>query len=220
MQLVAWDNCSQLIAHLPTDLVDSYNATLSTLLDKHAPFKTNSFLAKPPNPWSTPALSKLESASRHLERIWFHTRSSNDLKLFLLPPTLSLLHYPCQKVFNSSLISSSSSDLRKLCNSNYILLHRKPISQLPSTIDSKSIPNMFASFFSEKVLKIYPALKSHVTTSPYVEPCPIPINLTYFSPSTAEGICKLYICHPTPSLTLILYLVLFWNSAYQYSSLP
>ena len=96
-----------------------------------------------------------------------------------------------KKVFNSSLISSSSSDPRKLWNSINKLLHRKPTSQLPSTIDSKSLPNMFASFFSEKVLKIHSALKLNVNTSPHIEPSHIPTDLTFFSPATEEEICKL-----------------------------
>jgi len=55
----------RLITHPPTDLsdfVDSYNSTLATLLGKHAPIKTKSIRAKPPNPWFTPALSKLKSS--------------------------------------------------------------------------------------------------------------------------------------------------------------
>ena len=53
---------SRLITHPPTnlsDLVDSYNTTLSSLLDKHAPLKTKTISSKPPNPWFTPVLSKL-----------------------------------------------------------------------------------------------------------------------------------------------------------------
>ena len=76
---------SKLITHPPTNLsrlVDSYNSTLSSLLDKHAPLKTKTIRAKPPNPWFTPALSKLKSARRHLEKIWLRIRSSRDLKLF------------------------------------------------------------------------------------------------------------------------------------------
>jgi len=78
---------SRLITHPPTDLsdlVESYNSTLATLLDKHAPLKTKSIHAKPPSPWFTPALSKLKSAHRHLERIWFHTHSPNDINSFAL----------------------------------------------------------------------------------------------------------------------------------------
>jgi len=80
---------SQLITHPPThlsDLVDSYNSTLSTILDKHSPLKTKAIRAKPPNRWLIPALSKLRSA-RHLEKIWLRTRSSQDPNYFALPPT-------------------------------------------------------------------------------------------------------------------------------------
>jgi len=59
----------------------------ATLLDKHAPLETKSIRAKPPNLWFTPASSELKSARRHIERIWFHTRSSHDLKLSKSPHT-------------------------------------------------------------------------------------------------------------------------------------
>ena len=72
------------------------------------------------------------------------------------------------------------------------LLHRKPTSQLPSTVDSKSLPDMFASFFSNKVLKLHSALKSHLTnTSPHTEPSHVPTNLTFFYLAAREKISKL-----------------------------
>jgi len=46
--------------------------------------------------------------------------------------------------------------------------------------------------FSDKVLKIHSALKSHVTnTSSHTEPSHLPTNLTFFSPANEEDICKL-----------------------------
>jgi len=148
---------SRLITHPPTDLsdlVDSCNSTLATLPDKRAPLKTKSIRAKFPNLWFTPALSKLKSARRYLERIWFHHPSFHDLKFFRTATnSYHSAIIRAKKVFNSSLTSSSSSVPRKLWNSINNHLHRKPNSQLPSTIDSKSLSNMFASFFSDKVLK-------------------------------------------------------------------
>ena len=158
---------SRLITRPPTDLsdlVDSYNTTLSSLLDKHALLKTKTIRSKPPNRWFTPALSKLKSARRRLEKIWLHTRSSHDLKLFRTATYTyhsAIIH--AKKVFNSSLISSSCKNPRKLWNSINMLLHRKPSSQLPSTTDSKSLPDRFASAFSNKVHKLYTALKTHFT---------------------------------------------------------
>jgi len=74
---------SRLITHPPTDLYDlvySYNTTLSSLLDKHAPLKTKTIRAKTPNPWFTPALAKLKSTRRHLEKVWLRIRSLQDLQ--------------------------------------------------------------------------------------------------------------------------------------------
>ncbi len=176
-----------------SQLVDSYNNTLSSLLDKHAPLKTKTIRAKSPNPWFTPALSKLKSARRHLEKLWLRTRSSHDLKLFRTATNKyhsAIIH--AKKLFNCSLISSSASNPRKLWNSINKLLHRKPVSQLPSNFDSESLPRMFATFFSNKVLKLHSALKSHnITTSPHIQPTNIPKNLTCFTPVTLDELSKL-----------------------------
>jgi len=96
-----------------------------------------------------------------------------------------------------------------------------PISQLPSTIDSKSLPSMFASFFSDKVLTIHSDLNLHVTeTSPQMEPSHIPTNLTFFSPATEEDICKLASQSFNTFCDMILYPLLFWNSACLHFFLP
>ncbi len=187
---------SQLIIHPPTnlsDLIDLYNTILSFVLEKHAPLKTKSLRAKPPNLWFTPALSKLKSARRHLERIWLRTRSSPDLKLFR--SATNSYHSAiinAKKVFNSSLISSSSAHPRNLWNSINKILYRKPVSQLPSTFDPKSLPHMFATFFSNKVLKLHSALKTQFTgTSPHTEPSHLPKILSFFTPATCEEISKI-----------------------------
>jgi len=218
--------CSGLITHPPidlSDLFDSYNTTLSALLDKRAPLKSKSIHVKPLNPCFTAALSKLESARRWLESIWFHIRSSHDLKFLHCHQLISLCHYPCQKVSNSILISSSSSDPRMLWNSINKVLHRKSILHLPSTIGSKSLPSMFVSVFPDKVLKIHSFLKSHVTNGPLhltqnlVMSQRISHSLVVLLKKT---FASLYLSHPTPSVTLILYLLLFWISSYLHFSLP
>ena len=190
---------SRLITHPPTnlsDLIDSYNTTLSSLLDKHAPLKIKTIRAKPPNLWFTSSLSKLKSARRHLEKVWLRTRSSDDLKPFRTATNSyhsAIIH--AKKDFNSKLISSTSAYPRKLWNSINKILHRNSTSKLPSTIDSKSLPQMFATFFSDKVLKLHSALTSHfANTSPHTDPPRHdhePTNLTFFCPVTGEEISKI-----------------------------
>jgi len=112
-----------------------------------------------------------------------------------------------KKVFNSSLISSSSYDPRKLWNSINKLLQRKPASQLLSTINFKSLPSMFASSFSDKVLKIHSALNSRVTnTTPHLTPNLIISQLISLSLVLLlkMKLSSFYLSHRTPSVTLIL----------------
>jgi len=63
-----------------SDFVDCYNSTLSQLLNKHAPLKSEIIRTKPRNHWFIQALNILELTKRHLERIWSRTHSSEDLK--------------------------------------------------------------------------------------------------------------------------------------------
>ena len=56
------------------DLVQQYNITLSTLLDKHAPLITKT--VKESNPWFSSELRKLKAACRKAEIKWRPTHSS------------------------------------------------------------------------------------------------------------------------------------------------
>ena len=88
---------------------NAYNTTLSTLFDAHAPTKTKTIRAKPINKWFTPALSKLKSARRHIERLWLRTRSPNQLKLFRI--ATNKYHsaiIDAKKCFNASFVASCS----------------------------------------------------------------------------------------------------------------
>ena len=107
---------SRLITHPPSnlsDLIDCYNSTLTNLIDKHAPLVSKIIRSKPPQPWFTPALNKLKSAKRRLERAWSKSHSSDDLKLLRSAAN----HYhaaviKAQKNFNISLISSQVTSAR------------------------------------------------------------------------------------------------------------
>jgi hypothetical protein len=187
---------SRLITHQPTnlcDLIESYNSTISSLIDKHAPLKTKFIRAKPINKWFTPALSSLKLARRHLEKIWLNSRSPDHLKLFRA--TTNKYHsaiIAAKKIYNASLISASTSNPRKLWNSINNLLDRKPVSHLPSFASAKSLSHMFATFFSEKIFKLHTALQSATKNeSPHTSPKNTPICLSFFNPVTEEEVSKI-----------------------------
>src|SRR5664279_3038829 len=109
---------SRLITHSPSNLtylIDTYNPTLTSILNNHAPFQTKILRSKASQLWFTPALHKLKSTRRRLERVWLRTHSSLDLNLF----RSAYNHYhsaiiKAKRLFNSNLISANISNPRKL----------------------------------------------------------------------------------------------------------
>jgi Reverse transcriptase (RNA-dependent DNA polymerase) len=185
---------SRLITHPPSnlsDLIDCYNSTLTNLLNKHAPLKSKTILSKPPKPWFTPALNKLKSAKRRLERPWSKSHSSEDLKL--LRSATNRYHAAVIKAkrnFNISLISSQVTNPRQLWKTVNKLLHRTLPLVLPSSLSSLS--QSFATFFSDKIHKVHTSLlRNHAHSSHHI-PSPVtPPNFSSFTPVTMDEISKL-----------------------------
>jgi len=99
------------------------------------------------------------------KNLWLRTRSPHNLKL--LRTASNKFHsaiIAAKKRFNASLLASSSSNPRKLWNSINTRLERQP-SLLPSLASSQSLSLMFATFFSDTILKLHSALKSSSTVS-------------------------------------------------------
>ena len=187
---------SNLITHPPTnlsDLVDCYNSTLSSILNKHAPVKTKILRLKPTNPWFTPALNKLKRARRHLERIWSRSHSSHDL--IRLRSATNHYHAAIIKAkrdYNSKLISSATTNSRKLWTTVNNFLHRKSSPVLPSYHCLKSLSHSFATFFSDKIHKLHTNLLLKANySSPHIDPPFNPVNLSNFQPVTLDEVSKL-----------------------------
>jgi len=127
---------------------------------------------KPRNPWYTLTLNKLKLDKRHLERNWSRTHSFEDLKNVRSATN----HYhtaiiKAERIYNSSLISSSSTNHRQIWKNINILLHR---SSLPALISYDSISLLcqtFANFFSDKIHKLHTSLIiNRISTSPHFRP--------------------------------------------------
>ena len=198
---------SNLITHPPTnlsDLVDCYNSTLATLLNKHAPLKSKILHPKPANHWFTPALNKLKLAKRHLERVWSKSHSIEDLKLLRTASN----HYhaaiiKAKRVYNSTLIASSLTNPRQLWNNVNKMLHRTSSPVLPSYDYVGSLSQSFATFFSDKIHKLHTGLLSnHARTSPHIPPPFTPPNFSSFTAVTIDEVSKLFSQSPDTNCDL------------------
>jgi len=130
---------SCLITHPPStlfDLVDCYKLTLSQLLNKHAPLKSKFIRFEPRNPWYTQALKKLKLAKRHLESICSRTHSFEDLNnLRSVTNYYHVATIEAKRTYNSSVISSSSTNHRRHWKNTNIILH---CSSLPDALPSNN----------------------------------------------------------------------------------
>jgi hypothetical protein len=166
---------------------------LSSILNKHAPVKTKILRPKPANPWFTPALKKLKRARRRLEHIWSRSHSAYDL--VRLRSTTNHYHAAIIKAkrnYNSTLISSAAANPRKLWTTVNNFLHRKSSPVLPSHECLKSLSQSFATFFSDKILKLHTNLLSKAShISPHSDPPSHPVILSNFQPVTHDEVSKL-----------------------------
>ena len=187
---------SNLITHPPTglsDLVNSYNSTLSSLLNKHAPIKNKTVSSKPANPWYSPALHDLKSACRRLSMIYQRSLSLIDHTRL----RTALNHYhacilKAKRSYHAKLVSSNQSNPRKLWSIINSLLHRHLPSALPSQYVQRDLPNSFATFFSDKVRKLHSNLLSNSqSVTPHISSPVVPASLSEFKPATCDEIAKL-----------------------------
>jgi len=149
------------------------------------------------------AVKKLKHAKRHLERIWSRTPSLEDLENVLSATN----HYhadiiKAKQTYNSSLISTSSTNPRQLWKNINILRHRSSL-PLPSYDSLSLLCQSFANFFFDKIHKLHTCLLiNRISTSPHFPPSSTPPN---FHPS----LVLLLIRFLNPSLSLLT-LIVIW----------
>ena len=102
------------------------------------------------------SLNKLKSAKRRLERAWFISHSSDDLKL--LRSATNHIHAAVIKAkrnSNISLISSQVTNPRQLWKTANKLLHRTLSQVLPPSESPSLLSQSFATLFSDKIHKLH-----------------------------------------------------------------
>ena len=62
--------------------VQSYNYTLSSILDRHAPLKSKVMRSRPQVPWYSQEIAEAKREWRKAEQTWRKTKSAEDLLLF------------------------------------------------------------------------------------------------------------------------------------------
>ena len=116
-------------------------------------------------------------------------------------PGVIVLQKKDKTVYYRKLISDNSHDSKKLWQQLNKVLHRSHVTTLPSCESSKSLADRFATFFSNKIVKIRESFCSSGSGNT-VHPPFDPPKLTVFTQVTQDEIENVIIKSPTKSCLL------------------
>ena len=182
------------------ELVKLYNSTLSDLLDKHAPLISKT--VKESNPWFTPDLKRLKAACRRAERKWRRGHSSvwkavSNLQYKLYRSAIA----SAKRQYYSSMVTNAVNS-KKLWKTVNTLLHRSSTPALPS-LPADSLPNEFASYFSNKIEDLRSSISTDSSSSPHFPSSTHSTDeLSHFTPVTVEDVIKVVLDSPSKQCDL------------------
>ncbi|MCP4492377.1 MAG: hypothetical protein GY820_34475, partial [Gammaproteobacteria bacterium] len=175
-------------------LLDEYDTTLRSLLDKHAPIVTKTFSrCSPSQPWFTDTVRTARRACRHAESAYRSSHSTSDHSIFKrLRNRYHKLVLTAKKAYHSFLVKTSAGNPRLQWHTINHILHRKSSSILPSSDSLSALASQFATFFKDKISQLRLTLSAGSAQSPHhPSPATSPPDFSTFPEATDEEILKL-----------------------------
>ena len=182
-----------------SSLIDAYDSTVHSLLDKHAPLVTKtSARHSPSQPWFTDSVRSARSACRRAESVYrsTHYRSTDPDSDYSIFKRLRNQYHKsvlaAKKAYYSSLVKSSADNPRRQWNTINNILHRRSETILPSSVSLSALATQFATFFKDKISQLRLSLSASPVHSPHYPPPPTtPPDFSDFPPATVDEIIKL-----------------------------
>ena len=136
-------------------LVNTYNTTLTSMIDKHAPLTTKTVKARSQVPWYNHDIAAAKRKRRKAERIWRKTKAGDDLLLFKrLKNHVTYISNKARREFYAQFINENGNDQNRLFRATNALLHPKDAVCFPDYSDDTSLANDIGHFFYKKVINI------------------------------------------------------------------
>ena len=156
--LIASDLCCKQFTDL-NELVQCYNNTLASALDRHAPLKSKTVARRKRVPWFSSEIKSAIQSRRKAERKWKTTRCECDLLVFKRARNYAnFIMKAARREYYTSFIQNNSSDQRKLFQSVKTLLCEPSSVSFPADMDPTVLANDFGEFFAKKIENIYTTL--------------------------------------------------------------
>jgi hypothetical protein len=180
--------CNETWANL-NDLVQSYDETLSNILEKHAPVQRKVIMERTKIPWFNNELKHLKVNRRKLERKMLKSNCECDKKLYRASCNkYSAKLKSAKRLYYSELIDQCSGDSRKLFKVVSTLSKVRKENPLPPHTDLGQLANDFGEFFHRKIELFRTEIDDIPVQTPSVEYEPPKVELTTFRQLKEEEI--------------------------------
>ena len=137
------------------EAAETYDNSLTKILDNHAPVQTKSVLIRPNTRWITDNVRHAKTIRRRYERRKNKTNSP-EAKLAYAKQCeiVNNLVTRAKTEFNSNRVLESQHDQKRLFNVTKDILRWNNPATFPDNIDEGALPQVFLDFFIDKVIKI------------------------------------------------------------------
>ena len=174
------------------ELVESFNTTLSKLLEIHAPLLKKNITTRPHVPWFSDEIKAIKRRRRKAEKLWRKTNKESDLMQFkFIKNKANHLMHRAKCDFYTRIVNENSHNQSKLFSIAKNLLTPKKNLSFSDHQDKNCLVNELGQYFISKIDTIrsqFNSNDSHTSTSPSTSPATSPSTSLSTSPSTSPSI--------------------------------
>ena len=146
------DLCKNMLSMELNDLVDCYNHTLSSSLDRHAPVNHKTVVKRPTVAWFNEEVKLAKRARRRAERKWRRTKLYGDFLVYKSKKNqATFVMKRARNEYYTTFIQENSSDHRKLFKSAKFIFNQETDLHFPEYSDNTVLANDIGDFFAKKI---------------------------------------------------------------------
>ena len=137
------------------ELAKCYNETLELVINRHAPLRTKTIVARPHVPWFNNEVKSAKRERRRAERKWRRTKQLRDFQIYKSKKNyMTVVMNRSRKKYYREFVLEHGSDQRKLFNAAKSLFHQRNDLSFPAYDDQIMLANDIGEFFVQKIENI------------------------------------------------------------------
>lgn len=147
-------SAQRLTSNNPDCLAISYNKSLETLLDKHAPLTTRTVTDRPSAPWLNSEVKEQRRVRRQAERAWRKEKTTVKRQIYQHQHLVvkNTINKAKKDFYRSKIMECSTS--KALFRVTNELSGKPKQTPLPDNVPKDTLPDYFCNYFNDKIAKL------------------------------------------------------------------